>query len=53
MKSINNKPAASKLVSKFDNELRNMLMSDLQAFRAKNPKMGNNQGAVQQTLSAA
>jgi hypothetical protein len=32
----NTQPAASKLVKQFDNELRNLLMADLEAFRAKN-----------------
>ncbi len=36
MKTIT-KPAVSKLVKKFDNELKNILMNDLQLFMAKNP----------------
>ncbi|MCC8410423.1 hypothetical protein LJ707_15885 [Mucilaginibacter sp. UR6-1] len=53
MKSINNKPATSKLAAKFDTQLRDMLMQDLQAFRAKHPKLSNNQEAAQRNLSAA
>ena len=30
------KPATSKLVSRFDKELKNILMSDLKALKAKN-----------------
>lgn len=30
------KPATSKLVSRFDKELMNLLMSDLKAIKAKN-----------------
>ena len=28
-------PATSKLVKKFDNELKNMIMADLKSFKAK------------------
>ena len=35
MKTIT-KPAVSKLVKKFDNELKNILINDLQLFIAKN-----------------
>ncbi|GGH21173.1 hypothetical protein [Mucilaginibacter phyllosphaerae] len=49
-----NKPATSKLVTRFDNELRNLLMEDLKAFREKNQFTNRNkQEAVQQQLSAA
>jgi hypothetical protein len=49
-----NKPATSKLVARFDNELKNILMEDLIAFRAKNKFMNiNKQAVVQQNLSAA
>ena len=37
---IYNKPSASKLASRFDKQLRNLLMSDLKAMKAKN---NNNQ----------
>ena len=30
------KPAASKLVKQFDNELMNLISADLKAFKAKN-----------------
>ena len=48
------KPATSKLVARFDNELKNLLMEDLRSFREKNqftPR--NNQEATQHALSAA
>ena len=41
-----NKPAASKLLKRFDNELKQLLMEDLKAFRAKNQQR-NNQPAIQ------
>ena len=41
------KPAASKLLTRFDNELRNLLMEDLKFFKEKNQFKGNNQAAVQ------
>ena len=41
------KPAASKLLTRFDNELRNLLMEDLKVFKEKNQFKGNNQAAVQ------
>lgn len=41
------KPSTSKLVTRFDNELRNLLMEDLKIFREKNQFKGNNQAAVQ------
>ena len=31
------KPSPGKLVARFDNELRKILMEDLKTFRAKNP----------------
>jgi len=49
-----NKPSTSKLVSRFDNELRNILMEDLKAFREKNKFVTSNKQAVaQQSLTAA
>ncbi|MFD0752146.1 hypothetical protein ACFQZS_18475 [Mucilaginibacter calamicampi] len=42
-----NKPATSKLLKRFDNELKQLLMEDLKAFRAKNIQR-NNQPAIQQ-----
>jgi hypothetical protein len=41
------KPATSKLLIRYDNELKNMLMADLQAFREKGQFTGNNQSASQ------
>jgi len=36
-----NKPATSKLIVRFDNELKQLLMEDLKAFRAKNNQRNN------------
>lgn len=37
MKTINQKPAVSKIVAKFDSELKEIIMNDLKAIRgAKN-----------------
>jgi hypothetical protein len=47
MKTVKQQPATSKLVARFDNELRNLLMEDLKVFREKNQFKGNNQAAVQ------
>ena len=48
------KPATSKLVKRFDNELMNILMEDLKSFREKNQfTSSNKQEAKQQQLSAA
>ncbi len=41
------KTSTSKLVTRFDNELRNLLMEDLKIFREKNQFKGNNQAAIQ------
>jgi hypothetical protein len=49
----NNKPAASKLVAKFDAQLRELLMEDLKAFKAKRQFLGANQEVAKQSLSAA
>ncbi len=46
MKTIK-QPATSKLVNRFDNELKNLLMEDLKVFRERNQFKGNNQAAVQ------
>jgi hypothetical protein len=40
------KPATSKLVARFDNELKNLLMEDLKAFRMKNQFYNNNRAIV-------
>jgi hypothetical protein len=42
-----NKPATSKLLKRFDNELKQLLMEDLKVFRAKTPQR-NNQPAIHQ-----
>lgn len=48
------KPATSKLVARFDNELKNLLMEDLRSFKEKNQfTTSNHQVSAQQTLSAA
>jgi hypothetical protein len=48
------KPATSKLVAKFDNELMKLLKSDLKLFMAKNPfLMRKKQAALQPELSVA
>ena len=49
-----NKPAASKLLTKFDNELKNLLANDLREFMAKNPFLrSKKQAMMQPTLSVA
>ena len=48
-----NKPATSKLVASFDNELKKLLMEDLKVYRERNQfVLSNNQAQVRQ-LSAA
>jgi len=46
------KPATSKLITRFDNELRTLLMEDLKAFREKNSYLNNNQAAEKQLKAA-
>ena len=42
------KPATSKLLTRFDNELKNLLMEDLKAFKARTQFiLSNNQPAQQ------
>jgi len=36
MKTLQQKPATSKLITRFDQELKQLLMEDLKAFRTKN-----------------
>jgi hypothetical protein len=43
-----NKPATSKLVARFDNELKNLLMADLKAFRERTQFIKSNKQATQQ-----
>lgn len=45
------KPATSKLVMRFDNELKSILSNDLKAFMARNLFLGNKQANGQRTLS--
>lgn len=48
MKTYTTKPAPSKLAAKFDQQLMEMLMEDLKAFRAKNNirKVGEQQQLI-------
>ena len=49
-----NKPVVSKLLIRFDNELKNILTKDLKSFMAKNPFLiSNKQAIIQQELSVA
>jgi hypothetical protein len=43
-----NKPATSKLVARFDEELKNILMEDLKVFKTKNPFLNRNNKASAQ-----
>ena len=47
------KPSTSKLVARFDEELKNILMEDLRSFRERNQFTNIKKKAVQQSLSAA
>ncbi len=47
------KPATSKLVASFDNELQNILSQDLKAFMARNPFLMRKKQAMTTTLSVA
>jgi hypothetical protein len=48
------KTAASKLLTKFDTELKNLLASDLKLFMARNPfLMHKKQALIQPALSVA
>jgi hypothetical protein len=48
------RPAASKLLTRFDNELKNLLTNDLKSFMAKNPFLvSKKQAAAQQMLAVA
>lgn len=42
------KPATSKLLIRYDNELKALLMQDLKAFRQRGQFTSNNQSATQQ-----
>lgn len=44
--------STSKLVSRFDNELKQLLMEDLKAYKERN-QFANNQAVKQQQLKAA
>ena len=42
------RPATSKLFTRFDNELKNLLMEDLKAFRTKTQFINSNNQSAQQ-----
>jgi|GEM_PF-5635137 len=42
------KPATSKLLTRYDNELRTLLMQDLKAFKQRGQFTSNHQPATQQ-----
>ena len=46
------KPAASKLLIRFDNELKNILTNDLKIFMEKNPFLMNKKQALTPQLMA-
>jgi|HubBroStandDraft_4_1064222.scaffolds.fasta_scaffold557284_1 hypothetical protein len=49
-----NTPPVSRLLIRFDNELKNILTKDLKSFMAKNPfLLSNKQAIIQQELSVA
>jgi len=47
------KPSTSKLVARFDEELKNLLMEDLRSLRERNQFKNIQKVAAQRTLSAA
>jgi hypothetical protein len=48
------KPATSKLIMRFDNELKNILTNDLKSFMSRNPFLARKkQAAINNTLSVA
>lgn len=47
------KPAASKLLIRFDNELKDLLTNDLKAFMERNPFFSSNKQATTHTLFVA
>ncbi|MDP9046911.1 MAG: hypothetical protein M3N14_02160 [Bacteroidota bacterium] len=47
------KPAASKLLIRFDNELKELLINDLRSFMKRNPFLNSNKQATSHTLSVA
>ena len=47
MKTYNKKPATSKLLARFDNELINMLTEDMKAFKQRNQFITSNNQAEQ------
>jgi hypothetical protein len=46
MKTLQQKPATSKLLIRYDNELKNLLLADLKAFRERGQFTSNNQSAA-------
>jgi hypothetical protein len=54
MKAYTNKPSTSKLVTRFDQELKKILMEDLRSYRAKTQFLNLiRQQPAQQALTAA
>jgi hypothetical protein len=47
------RPSASKLLIRFDNELKELLTTDLKSFMEKNPFLSSNKQATRPTLSVA
>ncbi len=47
------KPAVSKLLIRFDNELKELLSNDLKSFIERNPFFSSNKQATIHTLSVA
>jgi len=47
------RPSASKLLIRFDHELKALLMNDLKEFSQKNPFFSSNKQATAPTLSVA
>jgi hypothetical protein len=46
------KPATSKLLTRFDNELKNMLMEDLKAFKVRTQFISSNNRSAKQQQAA-
>ncbi|MDB5004505.1 MAG: hypothetical protein JWQ34_2730 [Mucilaginibacter sp.] len=47
MKTLQQKPATSELLIRYDNELKKMLMADLKSFKERGQFTSNNQPAAQ------
>jgi hypothetical protein len=48
-----NEPAASKMIMRFDNELKRLLANDLKTFMSRNPFLMRKKQALANTLSVA